>query len=386
MPRRINWIGLALAVIGTAACGRSEPLKRAGETSAPAANVAGTSPAALLQLARGQATYDKFCVQCHGADLKGYVADNAPSLVSPTFLASADADFLRAAIETGRPDTAMGAYASARGGPLGPADVNALIRLILSRRTSDRATLAPPAPGNVQRGQAVYDATCRKCHGDATTRVSALSIVNPAFLASASDDFLTFAVRKGRPGTPMEGFGSTLSDEQIGDVVQYLRAQQPGAPATASGNSNIGVAALKPKSDAKMPVILNPKGRAPTFTLREDRFVSVDQVKAALDGKRRLVLVDARPASEWSAERVAGAISIPYYQLDGVSRLPTDGTWVVAYCGCPHHLSGMVVDELLGRGFTHAAVLDEGIAVWKQRGYPVAGQLARVSRAVSRGR
>jgi cytochrome c oxidase cbb3-type subunit 3/ubiquinol-cytochrome c reductase cytochrome c subunit len=44
---------------------------------------------------------------------------------------------------------------------------------------------------------------------------------------------------------------------------------------------------------------------------------------------------------------------------------------VVAYCACPHHLSGVVVDELKKRGHQRALVLDEGINVWHQRGYPV---------------
>ena len=48
-----------------------------------------------------------------------------------------------------------------------------------------------------------------------------------------------------------------------------------------------------------------------------------------------------------------------------------DGTWVIAYCACPHHASGEVVDKLRGRGFKHTAVLDEGILFWKQQGYPV---------------
>ena len=56
--------------------------------------------------------------------------------------------------------------------------------------------------------------------------------------------------------------------------------------------------------------------------------------------------------------------------------MPNDGTWVVAYCACPHHASGEVVDELRRRGYEHTAVLDEGILVWAQKGYPVEGASA----------
>jgi len=43
----------------------------------------------------------------------------------------------------------------------------------------------------------------------------------------------------------------------------------------------------------------------------------------------------------------------------------------VSYCACPHHLSGIVTDELRKRGYTHAVVLDEGILEWQRRNYPI---------------
>ena len=64
-------------------------------------------------------------------------------------------------------------------------------------------------------------------------------------------------------------------------------------------------------------------------------------------------------------------MSIPYFDMKRLDELPGDGTWVVAYCACPHHLSGVVVDELRRRGYTHSAVLDEGINEWHRRGLPV---------------
>ena len=46
--------------------------------------------------------------------------------------------------------------------------------------------------------------------------------------------------------------------------------------------------------------------------------------------------------------RIPGALSAPHYQAESLNRVPNDGTWVVAYCACPHHASGEVVDELRG--------------------------------------
>jgi cytochrome c oxidase cbb3-type subunit 3/ubiquinol-cytochrome c reductase cytochrome c subunit len=72
--------------------------------------------------------------------------------------------------------------------------------------------------------------------------------------------------------------------------------------------------------------------------------------------------------------RIPGSISVPYYAFSRLDELPRDGTWIMAYCACPHHASGVVVDELRKRGFPYTAVLDEGILEWKKRGYPIAGE------------
>ena len=129
--------------------------------------------------------------------------------------------------------------------------------------------------------------------------------------------------------------------------------------------------ALPPAAPRTGPVVLNPKGRAPDFTLKEDLYVSIDQVKEALDKKRRLVIADARSPGEWSSLHIAGAISTPYYDAKALDDIPNDGTWVLAYCACPHHVSGEVVAALRKRGYPHTAVIDEGVFAWQQKGYPV---------------
>src|SRR4029079_8428913 len=79
---------------------------------------------------KGRAIYMQLCATCHGAAGNGYVADNAPSLRSATFLASATDAFLEAAILRGRPGTARGASARATGGPLDPAEANDVIAFL----------------------------------------------------------------------------------------------------------------------------------------------------------------------------------------------------------------------------------------------------------------
>ena len=94
-------------------------------------------------------------------------------------------------------------------------------------------------------------------------------------------------------------------------------------------------------------------------------------MKKALDDKRRLIIADARPPSDWLNLHITGAISTPYYDTQALDDLPNDGTWVLAYCACPHHVSGQVVAELRKRGYKHTAVIDEGVFAWQQAKYPV---------------
>jgi len=75
---------------------------------------------------------------------------------------------------------------------------------------------------------------------------------------------------------------------------------------------------------------------------------------------------------------IPGAISVPYFDTRDLDKVPNDGTWVVAYCVCPHQESGRVLEELRKRGYPNTAVLDEGLFVWKDQGHPIetaAGQL-----------
>jgi len=120
-------------------------------------------------------------------------------------------------------------------------------------------------------------------------------------------------------------------------------------------------------------LVINPGGRAPEFTLREGRFVSSEQVARALQEGRRMVILDARATSDWSASHIAGALPFPFYNIEEMAeRIPRDGTWILAYCACPHAASGHVVDELRRRRFPRTAVIDEGFPFWTAHNYPTA--------------
>ena len=360
---------------------RKPPLPAKPEAARPEA--AKPDAAKLAQFAGmpGKPLYLVLCAPCHGADARGYAADHAPSLVSPTFLETATDEFLRRSIAGGRPGTSMAAYGRARGGPLDDAAVDRLVGFL--REHGPQAIALPvPAPGDAARGSAIYAARCVTCHGDRRTRGDAVSLVNTGFQIDASDAFIRHAIVHGRPGTKMEPFAGVLSDAEIDGVVSFLRRAAGVAPPVE----------LLPEPTGVEPLVINPSGKAPNLTLRanpcpppapdappsmqppckpDPRFASVEQVAAAVAAGQRIAIVDARPTSEWRRVHITGAVSIPYHELKRLDELPRDGTWIVAYCACPHHLSGIVVDELRKRGYSHAVVLDEGINEWHRRGLPV---------------
>jgi mono/diheme cytochrome c family protein/rhodanese-related sulfurtransferase len=312
----------------------------------------------------GKPLYERYCALCHGKDAKGYAADNAPSLVSQTFLESASGFFIAQAIRVGRPGTSMAGYVKRRGGPLEEPEISAIVKYLRSLGPAQKRLPLVVAKGDPDKGAKLYQQQCTKCHGTKELPGKAPMLLNPDFLAASTATFLNYAIVNGRPPTQMPAFKGTLTDSQIDDLVMYLYSQRPGYRPPMPP---VDMDAL-----AKLPVVTNPNGKTPKFTLREDRFVSIAQVKKALDAHERLVIIDARAASDFVLGHIPGAISNPYYDRASLSRVPKDGTWVVAYCACPHHASGEVVDELRRQNYPHTAVLDEGILEWQRHDYPMA--------------
>lgn len=88
--------------------------------------------------------------------------------------------------------------------------------------------------------------------------------------------------------------------------------------------------------------------------------------------KKGLVTVlDVRPADEFSAGHLPGAINIPYDQLErGLARLPKKRE-IVAYCRGPYCLMSFeAVMKLCERGWK-ARRLERGFPEWKAAGLPV---------------
>jgi rhodanese-related sulfurtransferase len=85
--------------------------------------------------------------------------------------------------------------------------------------------------------------------------------------------------------------------------------------------------------------------------------------------KGEVTVLDVRPAEEYRAGHLPGALSIPVTELEArLGELPR-GREVVAYCRGPYCVMAIeAVDLLREEGFT-AHRLEEGVADWRARGW-----------------
>ena len=315
--------------------------------------------------------YSKYCALCHGKDRQGYAADNAPSLKSHSLMATtrlprASFNFLVHTVAYGRDGTAMAPYGKKQGGPLDREDVELLLNWLYDTSGVEKPVELDlePVIGNAELGKTIYDKNCTTCHGKNGEGITAPALANPMFLATASDAFIHYTITNGREGTPMMAYKDSLSKKEINAVTAYLRSRASGWNAPAP----VTVTEPLPKD-----YVLNPNGKAPKFTLIDGKYVPATQLLKALKDSTKMVILDARSTAGWQQSHIPGAVSVPYYKDPDkfIKDIPNDNTMIVVYCACPHAASEGVVNTLTRFGYKNTAILDEGILVWAQKGYPV---------------
>lgn len=244
----------------------------------------------LHSVARGQRLYAAACIACHGADGRG-VPNVGKDLVKGKFVVgSKDADLV-AMIAKGRdvsdPRNTTKLPMPARGGRADftnehLADVVAYIRSLQDPRrvkgdlpdvevavldapaeeppvstppiakpveqvasTNNQSSSSAPAPvafepETLKRGKRVF-ASCMACHGMKGTGVAKMGadLIHSKFVSGKSDEELLAFIKKGRqPGDresvmnlsmPAKGGNPALKDNQIQDVIVYIRSLQQAA-------------------------------------------------------------------------------------------------------------------------------------------------------------
>ena len=98
--------------------------------------------------------------------------------------------------------------------------------------------------------------------------------------------------------------------------------------------------------------------------------VSRDELLARLDTDQ-VVIVDVRPAAEYAAGHLPGAISIPPDRLELLDDLPDDRD-IVAYCRGPYCVYADDAVRRLQQQGRRAARLEDGLPEWRHAGGVVA--------------
>jgi rhodanese-related sulfurtransferase len=98
--------------------------------------------------------------------------------------------------------------------------------------------------------------------------------------------------------------------------------------------------------------------------------VSIEELQKRLR-KKEAVLIDVRPAVEYEAGHLPGALGLPLDDLEErLNELPRDKT-IVAYCRGPYCVyADDALARLAERGWD-VARLEEGVAEWQQAGYSI---------------
>lgn len=86
---------------------------------------------------------------------------------------------------------------------------------------------------------------------------------------------------------------------------------------------------------------------------------------------KQVVILDTRPASEYIAGHIAGAISVPVDELKRRLHELTKGKEYVAYCRGPYCVYADRAVELLRANGRRARRLLEGFPEWRAAGFPV---------------
>lgn len=175
--------------------------------------------------------YDRLCVNCHGNGTYGtwdkFFNRFVPAVRGPGLRAVASKEYLRAAVEHGRPGTLMPAWHKGAGG-LTKEQVDALVDYLLKGDGRPPQALRPaPASrgGDVARGAELFAQNCAGCHG---ANKLAPALENPAFQKAASDAFLARTIVNGRADTAMPAFqgegADGLTDDEVRALVGYIRS------------------------------------------------------------------------------------------------------------------------------------------------------------------
>jgi cbb3-type cytochrome c oxidase subunit III len=198
-------------------------------------------PAAQALLERGQEIYEKHCAFCHGVDGEAdtpvgrLLTPHPRKFADPVEMARVTVDRMYRATKEGRPGTAMPAW----GQVLSETQIGDVIEYVRTLASAQALKLSVEQL-SLKVGRRIYEKDCELCHGKDgradTDAAKALrprprNLADPIEMARVDDGRLYSAIKLGRRGTGMAGWGELLSPVEIIDVIRYVRRLAQPLPA-----------------------------------------------------------------------------------------------------------------------------------------------------------
>lgn len=232
--------------------------------AAPAA-----APLEVAEAIKGRDLFNSTCIACHGVQGTG-VAGLGKNLVESDFVALQSDEQLRHFIVTGRPDAKpMPMPPKAGREDLTEADIRQIVVYVRGLQDPRRMPALPAAvaaaPSDAQKGEALqaaggdaelagyiahgntlFHTTCIACHGKAGAGIAGNGkmLAKNEFVKSLDDDALLAFIKQGRSPSdpknttgiqmPPKGGNPAMSDDDILDVIAYLRTLQDGTKTASS--------------------------------------------------------------------------------------------------------------------------------------------------------
>ena len=167
-------------------------------------------------------------------------------------------------------------------------------------------------------------------------------------------------------------FGNTSAQLQVLSRARLVESRRQGKRVIyrfADESVTRFLAALRELSRARL---------AEVEQVARDYFEARDHLEpvSSADLMRRLddpgtLVIDVRPAEEFAAGHITGALSVPLGELKGrITQLPP-ATEIVAYCRGPYCVLAPEAIEILHRAGLRARRLEDGFPEWRLAGLPV---------------
>jgi mono/diheme cytochrome c family protein/cytochrome c2 len=182
----------------------------------------------------GGALFTMYCSGCHGTGKQSIYDEvlnrTIPAITNPAFLKLIDDLSLKSIVDEGRAGTQMTAWKSTASG-LNKKDLGSIIDYVAGNRPSEIPEVFGYDAKNrdTARGKTVHEQRCNFCHGDdgkGGDRKLGINLRNPTVQNLLRPEILAGTVLNGRKGTPMPSFGPEgegLSNDEIADVVAYVK-------------------------------------------------------------------------------------------------------------------------------------------------------------------